>query len=85
MKKKQKEEKEIDILEDEESEKNEDKKVKGKRRESVEKRKKAKEMDRAARWSGFILLVIIMFVGFLLWISGEMKAESMRGNTVIVK
>lgn len=64
-----------DILEGEEVEEKEEKKGKPNRKASVEKRKKAKEMDRAARWSGFVLLIIMMFVGFLLWVAGEMKTE----------
>lgn len=45
---------------------------KAKRREGVEKRKSQKKRDRIARWSGFILLLLIVLVGFLLWVVGEM-------------
>src|SRR3989339_543232 len=49
---------------------------KRKRQESVEKRKNAKRKDKVARWGGIILLGLIMFIGFLLWVSGEMKSEN---------
>lgn len=48
---------------------------KKKRKESLEKRKNAKRKDKVARWGGVILLGLIMFVGFLLWVLGEMKME----------
>lgn len=41
----------------------------------VEKRKNALRKDKVARWGGLILLGLIMFIGFLLWVSGEMKSE----------
>ena len=47
-------------------------------KEGVEKRKNAKKKDKVARWGGLILLGIVMFVGFLLWVSGEMKGEESR-------
>jgi len=46
-----------------------------KQKESREKRRTAKQKDKVARWGGIILLGLIMFVGFLLWISGEMKQD----------
>lgn len=46
-----------------------------KRRESIEKRKRLKKEDRAARWSGFVLLLCLLIVGFLLWVMGEINAE----------
>jgi len=52
-----------------------------KQKESREKRRTAKQKDKVARWGGIILLGLIMFVGFLLWISGEMK----QGPTSILK
>lgn len=48
---------------------------KRKLKEGVEKRKNSKKKDKVARWGGLILLGLIMFVGFLLWVSGEMKQE----------
>lgn len=44
-----------------------------KQREAIEKRKDTRRKDKVARWGGVILLGLIMFVGFLLWVSGEMK------------
>lgn len=46
-----------------------------KQKEAVEKRKNAKRKDKVARWGGIILLGLMMFVGFLLWVAGEMKQE----------
>ena len=46
-----------------------------KQKESREKRRTAKQKDKVARWGGLILLGLIMFVGFLLWGSGEMKQD----------
>lgn len=68
MKRRNKEEDQI--IEEEVDEKNE---AKTKRREGVERRKIAKKKDKIARWSGFILLLIVMMVGFLLWIAGEIR------------
>lgn len=45
---------------------------KARRREGVEKRKFQKKKDRIARWSGFILLLLIVLIGFLMWVVGEM-------------
>jgi len=58
---------------------------KKKRQESVEKRKNAKRKDKVARWGGIILLGLIMFVGFLLWVSGEMKQEIKPINQDTIK
>ncbi|GAB4026506.1 MAG: hypothetical protein Fur0011_2410 [Candidatus Microgenomates bacterium] len=46
--------------------------AKAKRKEGVERRKIAKKKDKIARWSGFILLLVVITVGFLLWVAGEM-------------
>jgi len=60
---------------------------KKKRRDSVEKRKNLKKKDKQARWSGLIMLVIILMLGFFLWISGEIGrnespyAEPVKTNT----
>lgn len=51
-----------------------------KRKESVEKRKNAKKKDKIARWGGLILLGLVMFVGFLLLVSGQMKSETKSLN-----
>lgn len=55
-----------------------------KHKEAVEKRKNAKRKDKVARWGGVILLGLIMFVGFLLWVSGEMKQDikPLNQNTI---
>ena len=45
--------------------------IKQKNKESAERRRAAKRKDKVARWGGIILLGLIMFVGFLLWVSGE--------------
>lgn len=44
-------------------------------RESVKKRKKAKKQDKMARWSGIILFTILLLVGFLMWVAGEVSIE----------
>ncbi|MFH2019291.1 MAG: hypothetical protein ABII80_01625 [bacterium] len=51
------------------------------RKEGVEKRKRAKKIDKQARWSGLILLVIIMLAGFLMWVTGEVKKNT--GSEVV--
>ncbi len=53
---------------------------KEKRREAVEKRKNAKKRDKVARWGGLILFGLILFVGFLMWVFGEMAQESQSMN-----
>lgn len=62
---------EVEAVEPEELDEKEVKKAK--RRAGVERRKSAKKMDKIARWSGFILLLIVMLTGFLLWIAGEIR------------
>ncbi len=64
-----KEEKELE-KEIEESETKLEKKKK--RNEGVEKRKSLKQKDKIARWSGFILLLMVLILGFVLWVAGEM-------------
>lgn len=73
MRRKKQDVEEIEEVEEVELSERELKKLKHK--ESVEKRKDAKRKDKVARWGGLILLGLIMFVGFLLWVSGEMKSE----------
>lgn len=46
--------------------------LKAKRKEAVERRRGQKKRDKIARWSGFILLLGVMMLGFLLWVAGEM-------------
>jgi len=77
MRKKREKTPEIDEVEEvEELSEKEVKKLKQK--EIIEKRKNAKKKDKIARWGGLILLGLIMFVGFLLLVSGEMKNEIKR-------
>ncbi len=75
MRSKRDRDKEIEEVEEvEELSEKEQKKLKQK--EAVEKRKNAKRKDKVARWGGIILLGLMMFVGFLLWVAGEMKQET---------
>ncbi len=68
--------KQEDIIEEVEEVEEEDEPKRGKKKiESVEKRKKAKKKDAIGRWSGVIFLAVVMLIGFLLWVGGEM------GNT----
>lgn len=73
--------KQEDVLEDRENEE-EGKEKKRKRSESVEKRKRAREKDRAARWSGLIMLIMLMMIGFLLWVSGKIRKEKQINNNL---
>jgi uncharacterized membrane protein len=70
MKRKDKEEDQI--IEEEADEKTESK---AKRKEGVERRKTAKKKDKIARWSGFILLLVVITMGFLMWIAGEIQSN----------
>jgi len=65
-----KEVEEREVLSEEEKEEK-----KAKREEKVEKRKKAKKQDRMVRWSGIILFGILLIIGFLMWVAGEVKNE----------
>ena len=75
MRKKRDVAEEIEEIEEEEVELSEKDLKKKKQKEGAEKRKNAKKKDKVARWGGLILLGLVMFVGFLLWVSGEMKVE----------
>lgn len=68
-------EKEMDEIEEKEEELDEKDLKKKKQKEGAEKRKNAKKKDKVARWGGLILLGLVMFIGFLLWVSGEMKKD----------
>lgn len=76
MRKKRDVSEEIEEIEEEEVELTEKEQKKKKQKEGAEKRKNAKKKDKVARWGGLILLGLVMFVGFLLWVSGEMKQEN---------
>lgn len=49
---------------------------KEKRQERQERRKKTKQKDAISRWSGLILLGIILILSFILWVAGEMENGS---------
>lgn len=76
MRKKRDEDAQVEEVEEVELSEKEQKKLKQK--EIIEKRKNAKRKDKVARWGGIILLGLIMFVGFLLWVAGEMKDEQLN-------
>lgn len=79
MRKKRDKNEEVEEVEEvEELSEKEAKKLKQK--ESAEKRKNAKKRDKVARWGGIILFGLVMFVGFLLLVSGEIKNESKNIN-----
>ena len=80
MRKKRDVSEEIEEIEEEEVELSEKEQKKKKQKEGAEKRKNAKKKDKVARWGGLILLGLVMFVGFLLWVSGEMKQENIPLN-----
>lgn len=75
---KKRDEEEIEEVEEVELSEKELKKLKQK--ESAEKRKSARKKDKVARWGGIILLGLIMFVGFLLLVFGEMTSEAPRST-----
>lgn len=72
------------VEEDEGAELSEKEIKKRKQREGIEKRKNLKRKDKVARWGGIILLGLFMFIGFLLWVAGEMKQEvkSLNQDTI---
>ena len=45
----------------------------GKRQAAKAKRLAAKRADALSRWSGLILLGLVLLVAFVLWVAGEMK------------
>ncbi len=46
------------------------------RQEGVEKRRKARQKDKVARFAGIIMLGMVLFIGFLLLILGEIQSSS---------
>jgi len=66
------------VVEKSEVEAEEVKDKKTEQKAKAKKRKSAKKQDKMARWSGAILFVIILFVGFLLWVAGEVSSEGGR-------
>jgi hypothetical protein len=75
-------EEEVEEVEEEAPELSEKELKKKKISESREKRKNARRKDKVARWGGIILLGLMMFVGFLLWVSGEMREESSTSTPI---
>lgn len=43
------------------------------RQEKAEKRKRVKKQDRLVRWSGMILFLVLLVIGLLMWVSGEVN------------
>lgn len=70
MKRNRKEREEVEETEEVEVDEKELKKERAKLQ--AEKRRAARKKDKIARWGGLILLGLVMFVGFLLWVSGEL-------------
>lgn len=52
------------------------------REEKAKERKKIKKQDKIERWSGMILFVILLVLGFLMWVSGEVQNPTNRGERV---
>jgi len=48
------------------------------REEKAAKRRQIKKQDQLARWSGLMLLVVVMMIGFVLWVVGEMGEEAIK-------
>lgn len=67
---------EVEEIQEEELTEKEQKKLGIKK--SADKRKNIRKKDKVARWGGIILLGLVMFVGFLLWVSGEMKQDNVK-------
>lgn len=68
---------EIEEVEEKEEVEEDPKALKKKQREEKkEKRLKKKKQDKAARWAGAIMLFLIMIVGFLLWVSGQIGSDN---------
>lgn len=68
---------------DEVAELSEKEQKKLKLKEGALKRKNAKRKDKVARWGGVVLLGLVMFIGFLLWVSGEMKNDTILPSTSV--
>ncbi len=70
-------------LESHEDEVDEKELKKEKRQEKLERRKKAKQKDVVARWSGLILLGLILILSFILWVAGEVENGSQSGGSPV--
>lgn len=78
MRKRKDQAEEVEEIEEAEEDEELDEKTlkKKKREEAAEKRKQARKKDKVARWSGTIMLLLVMAIGFLLWISGQITQLS---------
>ena len=64
------------IAEDEQEEELSPRELKKQERQaSALKRQKARQKDKVARFAGIILLGMMLLIGFLLWVAGEMGQE----------
>lgn len=50
-------------------------------KKNVSRRRNRKKKQQLSRWSGLILLLLIMIIGFVLWASGETMEGESRKNT----
>lgn len=65
----------VEVADDQEEELSPRELKKQEREASAQKRRKARQKDKVARFSGIILLGMILLIGFLLWVAGEMRGE----------
>ncbi len=70
-------------LENETSDVDERELKKEQRQEKLARRKKAKQKDTVARWSGLILLGLILILSFILWVAGEVENGSQSGGSPV--
>ncbi len=70
-------------LENETSDVDEKELKKEQRQEKLARRKKAKQKDTVARWSGLILLGLILILSFILWVAGEVENGSQSGGSPV--
>jgi len=68
-----------DVLDELEEKSKQDKPVK----KSVQRRRKIKKKKKNERWAGLILFIIMFFLGFVLWVSGEIKDGDYEGGRVV--
>ncbi len=52
------------------------------KKKQVTRKKKLKKKRQEERLAGLILLIITMFIGFVLWVSGEMKNKNVYNSGV---
>lgn len=51
-------------------------------RKSVERRKQLRKKRKQERWAGLVLFVVMVFLGFVLWVSGEVKESGGEDKVV---